>query len=146
MKKGWGGRSYLPQWGLVRKLGLPALRHHLLNVTLQAPALILPVLVTALLSASVNGWFYVSWNLSSIANIFSAALTLTLYAAAAAEPGTLARKMRLTLSLAQLAPSYLHMNAFRLLPGAQRQQELVLYELLSRLYDAQAARAAPRPS
>jgi len=100
VKKGWGGKSYLPQWGVMRKLGLPALRHHLLNVTLQAPALILPVLVTVLLSASVNGWFYVAWNLSSIANIFSAALTLTLYAAASAQPGTLARKMRLTLSLA----------------------------------------------
>ena len=99
VKKGWGGRGYLPQWELVRKLGLPALRHHLLNVTLQAPALILPVLVTVLLSASVNGWFYVSWNLSSIANIFSVALTITLYAAASAQPGTLARKMRLTLSL-----------------------------------------------
>ena len=100
VKRDRGGRSYLPQWGLMRKLGLPALRHHLLNVTLQAPALILPLLVTVLLSASVNGWFYISWNLSSIANIFSAALTLTLYAAASAEPGTLARKMRLTLSLA----------------------------------------------
>src|SRR6266567_4001682 len=75
-KKGWVGRNYLPQWGLLRKLGLSALRHHLLNVTLQAPALVLPVLVTVLLSATVNAWFYVSWNLSSMANIFSAALTM----------------------------------------------------------------------
>ncbi len=125
MKKGWPGRNYLPrlrpagrsqdavrcrseqehlpQWGLVRKLGLSALKHHLLNVTLQAPALILPVLVTVLLSATVNAWFYVSWNLSSIANIFSAALTMTLYAATSAQPGTLAHKMRLTLSLALAA-------------------------------------------
>jgi O-antigen/teichoic acid export membrane protein len=100
VKKGWGGRGYLPQWRLVRKLGLPALRHHLLNVTLQAPAFILPVLVTVLLSASVNGWFYISWNLSSVANIISVALTLTLYAAASAEPDKLTSKLRLTLSLA----------------------------------------------
>src|SRR6266566_6720119 len=99
-KKGWVGRNYLPQWGLLRKLGLSALRHHLLNVTLQAPALVLPVLVTVLLSATVNAWFYVSWNLSSMANIFSAALTMTLYAAASAQPGRLAHKIRLTLSLA----------------------------------------------
>ena len=103
VKKGWPGKNYLPQWGLVRKLGLSALKHHLLNVTLQAPALILPVLVTVLLSATVNAWFYVSWNLSSIANIFSAALTMTLYAATSAQPGTLAHKMRLTLSLALAA-------------------------------------------
>jgi O-antigen/teichoic acid export membrane protein len=103
VKKGWAGRNYLPQWGLLRKLGLSAIKHHLLNVTLQAPALILPVLVTILLSATVNGWFYVAWNLSSIANILSAALTMTLFAASSAEPGTLAHKIRLTLSLALAA-------------------------------------------
>jgi O-antigen/teichoic acid export membrane protein len=93
-------QEHLPQWGLLRKLGLAALKHHLLNVTLQAPALVLPVLVTMVLSATINAWFYVSWNLSSIANIFSAALTMTLYAASSAQPGTLAHKIRLTLSLA----------------------------------------------
>ena len=100
VKKGRAGRNYFPQWGLLRKLGLSALKHHILNLTLQAPALILPVLVTVLLSATINAWFYVSWNLSSIANIFSVALTMTLYAASSAQPSTLAHKMRLTLSLA----------------------------------------------
>lgn len=99
-KRGWAGSSYLPSWDLLRKLGAPALKHHLLNVTLQAPALLLPVLVTALLSASVNASFYVSWNLTSIVNIFSAALTMTLFAAASAQPDTLAHKIRLTLSVA----------------------------------------------
>jgi O-antigen/teichoic acid export membrane protein len=125
MKKGWAGRGYflhfrpvgrsqdavryrseqenLTQWGLLKKLGLSALKHHLLNVTLQAPALILPVLVTIMLSATINAWFYVSWNLSSVANIVSAALTMTLYAASSAEPGTLAHKMRLTMGLALAA-------------------------------------------
>jgi len=59
----------------------------------------------------------------------------------AAELRAAEREGRLTLSLAQLAPSYLHMHAFRLLSGAQRQQELVLYELLARLYAAHEARA-----
>jgi O-antigen/teichoic acid export membrane protein len=103
LTKGWAGKNYFPQWGLLRKLGLSALKHHVLNLTLQAPALILPVLVTVLLSATINAWFYVSWNLSSIANIFSAALTMTLYAASSAQPSTLAHKMRLTLSLAFVA-------------------------------------------
>ncbi len=100
VKRGWAGRNYLPRWDLLRKLGRSALKHHLLNVTLQAPALILPVLVTVLLSATVNASFYVSWNLASIVNIFSAALTMTLFAAASAQPGTLAHKIRLTLSVA----------------------------------------------
>lgn len=95
--------SYLPDWSLLKKLGPPALKHHFLNITLQAPTLILPVMVTVMLSTTINAWFYVSWNLSSIANIFSAALTLTLFASSAAQPGTLAQKIRLTMTLAFVA-------------------------------------------
>lgn len=99
-KRGWSGRRSLPQWGLLRKLGPAALKHHLLNLTLQAPALILPVLVTVLLSATTNAWFYVSWSLASVGNIISVSLTTVLYAASSAQPALLARRMRLTLSLA----------------------------------------------
>jgi O-antigen/teichoic acid export membrane protein len=88
---------------LLRKLGPAAIKHHALNLTLQAPPLILPVLVTILLSATTNAWFYVSWNLASLANIVSSALTVTLYAVSSAQPSVLARKIRLTLSLAFLA-------------------------------------------
>ena len=96
-------RSYLPQWGLLRKLGPAALKHHALNLTIDAPAMILPVLVLVLLSATTNAWFYVSWNLSVCANIVTVALTWTLYAVSAAQPAVLARKMRLTLGLALVA-------------------------------------------
>ncbi len=102
-KRGWPGRNYLPQWGLLRKLGPEALRHHALNLTLQAPALILPVLVTILLSATVNAWFYASWNLASIANVISVAFATTLYAASSAQPTALAHKLRLTLVLSFMA-------------------------------------------
>jgi O-antigen/teichoic acid export membrane protein len=94
------GKSYQPQWGLLQKLGPQALKHHLLNLTLEAPSLILPVLVTALLSAQTNAWFYVSWSIASLANIAASALTTALYAASSAQPATLPRKIRLTLSLA----------------------------------------------
>ena len=103
VKRGWPGRIYLPQWELLRKLGPAALKHHALNLTLQAPPLILPVLVTVLLSATVNAWFYVSWSLSSVANTISVALALTLYAVSSAQPSALARKIRLTLGLAFIA-------------------------------------------
>jgi thiopeptide-type bacteriocin biosynthesis protein len=48
---------------------------------------------------------------------------------------------RLTLSLAEIAPSLLHMHANRMLRSDQRRHELVLYDFLYRLYDARAARA-----
>jgi O-antigen/teichoic acid export membrane protein len=97
------GRSYLPQWGLLRKLGPAAIKHHALNLTLQAPPLILPVLVTVLLSATTNAWFYVSWSLASIGNTISVSLTTVLYATSSAQPALLARRIRLTLSFAFLA-------------------------------------------
>ncbi len=61
----------------------------------------------------------------------------------AAELRTCERAGRLSISLAELAPSYLHMHANRLLRSAQRAQELVLYDFLSRLYDSQAAGIMP---
>ena len=51
----------------------------------------------------------------------------------------------LTLSLAELAPSLLHMQVNRLLRSAQRAQELVLYDFLDRLYTSQLARAQGTP-
>jgi O-antigen/teichoic acid export membrane protein len=103
LKGEWSGRIYLPQLKVLRKLGPQALKHHLLNLTLQAPSLLLPVLVTILLSATANAWFYISWSIASIANFISVALTTVLYAASSAQPSTLARKLRLTLSLALVA-------------------------------------------
>jgi thiopeptide-type bacteriocin biosynthesis protein len=52
-----------------------------------------------------------------------------------------ARAGQLTMSLPELAVSYLHMHANRLLRSAHRAQELVLYEFLLRLDESRAARA-----
>jgi thiopeptide-type bacteriocin biosynthesis protein len=42
--------------------------------------------------------------------------------------------------LAELARSYIHMHTNRLLRSVQRAQELVLYDLLERIYESRAAR------
>jgi lantibiotic biosynthesis protein len=47
---------------------------------------------------------------------------------------------RLSPSLAEMAPSLTHMFAVRLLRSSARAHEVVLYDFLCRLYDAQAAR------
>ena len=97
------GSMHTPQWGWLRKLGPEALKHHALNLSLEAPTLILPVLVTVVLSATVTAWFFVAWNLSGVANTISAALATTLFAVSSAQPAALARKLRLTLGLAFVA-------------------------------------------
>lgn len=58
----------------------------------------------------------------------------------AAELRQLARAGSLSVTMTDLASSYAHMHVNRLLRSAQRAQELVLYELLDRLYASQAAR------
>jgi thiopeptide-type bacteriocin biosynthesis protein len=57
----------------------------------------------------------------------------------------LARAGRLSTNMADLATSYAHMHANRLLRSAHRAQELVLYELLDRAYTARAGRRAVVP-
>jgi thiopeptide-type bacteriocin biosynthesis protein len=47
---------------------------------------------------------------------------------------------QLTMPLTELAPSYIHMHANRLLRSAHRAHELVLYDFLARLYDSRVAR------
>jgi thiopeptide-type bacteriocin biosynthesis protein len=50
----------------------------------------------------------------------------------------------LTLPVVDLVPSYIHMHANRLIRSAQRAHELVLYDLLVRLYEGKLARERPR--
>lgn len=99
LKGNWLRRTYRPHWGLLRKLGLVSLQHHLINLTLQAPSQVLPILVTVLLSATINAWFYVSLMLANFVYLLSLALTTVLYAANSDEPDTFVRQARLTLGL-----------------------------------------------
>lgn len=52
----------------------------------------------------------------------------------------------LTLPIVELAPSYIHMHVNRLIRSAQRAHELVLYDLLARLYEGRLARGRGKPS
>ena len=62
----------------------------------------------------------------------------------AAELRACARQGRLSKPPAELAASFLHMHANRLLRSAHRAQELVLYDFLYRLYQSHAARRLGR--
>jgi thiopeptide-type bacteriocin biosynthesis protein len=53
---------------------------------------------------------------------------------------------RLTLSLEELAPSYIHMHANRMLRSAFRAQELVIYSFLVRLYESRLRRDVGKPT
>ncbi len=109
------GRRCLPRWSLLRSLGGAAFQHHLLNLTLAFPALALPVLVTWLLSARMNAWFYVAWMLASFVFLIPNSLTTVLHAMNAAQQTMLAQKARNTIMLScvisTLAISFLQLMA-----------------------------------
>lgn len=97
-----GGRlyAYLPQWELLRGWRQAAVAHHALNLALQAPGSLLPLLVTVVLSAQFNASFYVAWMIVGVIFVGSSALTTVLHAAGVAARDTLPQKTRFTLAIA----------------------------------------------
>jgi hypothetical protein len=88
-----------PRISMLRRLGGAALEHHALNLSVQLPSLILPVLVTAQLSATANAYFYTAWMVASVAFLPQTSLATTLFAIGVREPAALVSRARLTMLL-----------------------------------------------
>lgn len=91
-----------PPWPRPRMLGglcPAALAHHALNLALKVPTLALPLLVTAMLSAAANAYFYVAWSVALLVFWGPMALTTVLFAAGVRSPDGLVSKVRFTLGL-----------------------------------------------
>ncbi|HXL38606.1 MAG TPA: oligosaccharide flippase family protein [Ktedonobacteraceae bacterium] len=99
LKGHYSERIFQPEWELLRKQSRSALQHHTLNLTLQAPSQILPILVTILLSATMNAWFYVSFMIANFVFLTTLALTIVLYSMSSSRPSVVAHNVRLTLIL-----------------------------------------------
>jgi O-antigen/teichoic acid export membrane protein len=102
-KKKWSPKYYIPQWKMMRHLGMSSIQHHSLNLILQAPVQILPLLVTILLSAKMNAWFYIASMIANFVFSLSLSVTTVLHAANAAQVTTLTQKTRLTVGLSTLS-------------------------------------------
>lgn len=88
---------YRPESGFLRRLGPEMLKHHTLNIALQAPNLTLPVLVATVLSAAAAGYFYAAWMMAGFVAVATPALGITLFAVGARSKTGLAHSTRLTL-------------------------------------------------
>lgn len=75
-----------PAWDPLRRLAPAALRHHLLNLAMQTPGLILPVLVATQLSARENAQFYLAWLMAGFLGMIPYSLAAVLPAVAGSEP------------------------------------------------------------
>jgi len=95
-----------PTWTVWRSPGrLPVLaaRHHVLNLSILAPGLLLPLVITAVLSAEANAYFYIALLVASFAFAGPSALTTALYAAGSRDVSTLASRVRLAFWLSTAA-------------------------------------------
>lgn len=92
-----------PDWGVLRGLGRTAAYHNWLNISAQLPRLLIPVLVTIVVSPAANAAFYAAWTICGFLYIVPTHLATALFAVAAGDAQAMARKLRLTLRLSALA-------------------------------------------
>jgi O-antigen/teichoic acid export membrane protein len=108
-----------PTWTVWRSPGrLPALaaRHHLLNLSILAPGLLLPLVITAVLSAEANAYFYIAYVIASFAFAGPSALTTALYAQGSRDLDALTSRVRFAFWLSMAAGVAL--NLFMLIGAA----------------------------
>jgi O-antigen/teichoic acid export membrane protein len=84
-----------PLWQVPEGLAGLAVRHHLLNLSILAPGLLLPLLVTTVMSAEANAYFYIAYTIASLGWAVPAALAMALYASGARDIQALTVRVRL---------------------------------------------------
>jgi O-antigen/teichoic acid export membrane protein len=85
-------------WGGLKGLGKTVMAHNWLNLSINLPYSLVPVLVSVVVSPSANAAFYIAWMLSSFLYVVPAHLSTVLFAVASSNPKAMARKLRFTLS------------------------------------------------
>jgi Na+-driven multidrug efflux pump len=93
-------RHCRPRWSLFRDWRRPAMEHHFLNLALQAPTLVMPLVVTATVSVTAGAYFYTATLITGFLSYGAIALTLALYAVGVRDQARLAQTLRFTLRLA----------------------------------------------
>jgi len=88
-----------PDWAVLRGLGKTAMAHNWLNLAIQTPPKIIPVIVTVVVSPSANAAFYVAWMLVNFLFMVPGSLSTVLFAIASAAPELIAEKLRFVLRL-----------------------------------------------
>lgn len=87
-----------PRLSALRGLRRVAIAHHLFNLLLSAPSWILPLIVTAAVSATADAYFYTAWTMAGLVYAGPMALTMVLFALGR-RPGGTRGPLLLTLGL-----------------------------------------------
>lgn len=76
-----------------------AATHHVYNLAIRAPDLILPLIVVSLLSAAENANFYIAWMIASLGFMVPVSLSSVLFAVGSGDPTGLHHRYRLSVGL-----------------------------------------------
>ena len=88
-----------PQFRTLQKLTGRSLQHHTLNLILQVPDFLMPLLVALLLSPTSAGYFYIVSKIAALLWTIPYALSRILFAMSVRHPQTLGENLRQTLGI-----------------------------------------------
>lgn len=91
-----------PDWRSLRRIGRVMLAHNWLNLALQIPVFVMPLLVTAAISARAAAAFYAAEMLSNFIYIIPGHLSTVLFAIGSGRQDSLTRELRFTLKISYL--------------------------------------------
>lgn len=94
-----GNDGLRPRFGLLGEMRVDAATHHVYNLAIRAPDLILPLIVVSLLSASANANFYIAWMIASFGFMVPVSLSSVLYAVGSGDSARLFERYRLSVGL-----------------------------------------------
>jgi O-antigen/teichoic acid export membrane protein len=99
-----GGKVFhKPDWQFTGRLKRSAMGHHALNLAIQVPSLVMPIVVTIILGAETNGSFYAAWMVANFVFTIPSHLATILYAVGSANIQALRTKLYLTMHISLLA-------------------------------------------
>lgn len=97
MRRGEDGLR--PRFALLGEMRVDAATHHIYNLSIRAPDLVLPLIVVSLLSAGANANFYIAWMIASFGFMVPVSLSSVLYAVGSGDSVGLHERYRLSVGL-----------------------------------------------
>ena len=88
-----------PRFDLLKAMRVDAATHHVYNLAIRAPDLILPLIVVSVLSAAANANFYIAWMIASFGFMVPVSLSTVLYAVGSGDPTRLFERYRFSVAL-----------------------------------------------
>lgn len=88
-----------PRFAQLNAMRFDAATHHIYNLAIRAPDLVLPLIVVTMLSAEANANFYIAWMIASFGFMVPVSLSSVLFAVGSGDAERLSDRYRLSVGL-----------------------------------------------